>query len=37
VTAVPQAIAGAVWIAAEDIARRQHELPRGREISLYGS
>jgi len=37
VTAVPQAIPGAVWIAAEDIARRQQELPRGREIILYCS
>jgi membrane protein DedA with SNARE-associated domain len=37
VTATPQAIPGAVWIAAEDIARRQHELPRGREIILYCS
>ena len=37
VTATPQAIPGAVWIAAEDIARRQQELPRGREIILYCS
>jgi len=37
VIAVPQAIPGAVWIAAEDIARRQQELPRGREIILYCS
>jgi len=37
VTALPQAIPGAVWIAADDIARRQHELPRGREIILYCS
>jgi membrane protein DedA with SNARE-associated domain len=37
VNATPRAIPGAVWIAAEDIARRQHELPRGREIILYCS
>ncbi len=37
VTATPHTIPGAVWIAAEDIARRQHELPRGREIILYCS
>lgn len=37
VNATPHAIPGAVWIAAEDIARRQHELPRGREIILYCS
>jgi membrane protein DedA with SNARE-associated domain len=37
VTATPRAIPGAVWITAEDIARRQHELPRSREIILYCS
>jgi membrane protein DedA with SNARE-associated domain len=37
VNATPRAIPGAVWIAAEDIARRQHELPRDREIILYCS
>ncbi len=37
VDAVPYAIPGAIWIAAEDIGRRQGELPRGREIVLYCS
>ena len=37
VTAVPYAIPGAIWIAAEDIERRQRELPRDREIVLYCS
>jgi hypothetical protein len=33
--AVPYAIPGALWVAAEDIERRQSELPRDREIILY--
>lgn len=37
VTAVPYAIPGALWIAAEDIEQRQRELPRDREIVLYCS
>jgi membrane protein DedA with SNARE-associated domain len=37
VTALPHAIPGALWIAAEDIDRRQGELPRDREIVLYCS
>jgi len=37
VTAVPQAIPGALWIAAEEIEQRHHELPRDREIILYCS
>lgn len=37
VNAVPYAIPGAVWIAAEDIDQRQGELPRDREIILYCS
>jgi len=37
VTAVPHAIPGAVWIPAEDIDRRQDELPRDRDIVLYCS
>jgi membrane protein DedA with SNARE-associated domain len=37
VTAAPYAIPGAVWIAAEDIERRRHDLPRDREIILYCS
>jgi len=37
VTAAPYAIPGALWIAAEDIARRHGELPRGRELVLYCS
>jgi hypothetical protein len=35
VTAEPYGIPGAIWIAAEEIDRRQAELPRGREIVLY--
>jgi membrane protein DedA with SNARE-associated domain len=34
---VAVAIPGALWIAAEDIDRRQHELPRDRELILYCS
>ena len=37
VTAVPHAIPGAIWIAAEEIDRRKGELPRDREIVLYCS
>ena len=37
VTAVPYAIPGAIWIAAEDIEQREQELPRDREIVLYCS
>ena len=37
VTAVPYAIPGALWIAAEDIDRREGELPRDRDIVLYCS
>jgi len=37
VTAVPHAIPGAIWIAAEDIDRRRAELPRDRDIVLYCS
>jgi len=33
--AVSYAIPGALWVAAEDIERRQSELPRDREIILY--
>ncbi len=35
VEAVPYAIPGALRVAAEDIERRQSELPRDREIVLY--
>ena len=37
VNAAPYAIPGAMWIAAEDIERRRHDLPRDREIILYCS
>ena len=37
VDAVPYVIRGARWIAAEDIDRRQGELPRDRDIILYCS
>ena len=37
VRAVPYTVPGALWIAAEDIAQRRGELPRGREIVLYCS
>jgi membrane protein DedA with SNARE-associated domain len=37
VTAVPYAIPGAIWIAAEDIDRRHGEVPRGRELVVYCS
>jgi membrane protein DedA with SNARE-associated domain len=37
VTAEPRAIPGALWIPAEDISRREAELPRGREMILYCS
>jgi membrane protein DedA with SNARE-associated domain len=37
VNAAPYVIQGATWIAAEDIERRQGELPRDREIVLYCS
>ena len=37
VEAVPYGIPGALWIATEDIDRRQRELPRNREIVLYCS
>ena len=37
VHAAPYAIPGAVWIPAEDIARRSDELPKRREIVLYCS
>ena len=37
VNAVPFAIPGSVWIAAEDIDQRQGVLPRDREIILYCS
>jgi membrane protein DedA with SNARE-associated domain len=37
VTAEPHALPGALWIPAEDISRRQAELPRGRELVLYCS
>jgi membrane protein DedA with SNARE-associated domain len=37
VNAVPYAIPGAIWIAAEEIDRRYGELPRDREIVLYCS
>ena len=35
VNAAPYAIRGAIWIAAEEIDRRQNEVPRDREIVLY--
>lgn len=37
VEAIPYAIPGAMWIAAEEIDQRQRELPRDREIVLYCS
>jgi membrane protein DedA with SNARE-associated domain len=35
VSTEPYAVHGAIWIAAEEIDARQHELPRDREIVLY--
>ena len=35
VNAAPYAIRGAIWIAAEEIEQRHHEVPRDREIVLY--
>jgi membrane protein DedA with SNARE-associated domain len=37
VNAEPYAVPGALWIPAEEISRRQAELPRGRELVLYCS
>ncbi len=37
VNAVPYAIPGAMWIAAEEIDRRYAEVPRDRELVLYCS
>jgi membrane protein DedA with SNARE-associated domain len=37
VNAAPYTIPGAMWIAAEEIGRRHHEVPRDREIVLYCS
>ena len=37
VNTAPYAIPGALWIAAEEIGRRHHEVPRDREIVLYCS
>jgi membrane protein DedA with SNARE-associated domain len=37
VHAEPFAVPGALWIPAEDVSRRQTELPRGRELVLYCS
>jgi membrane protein DedA with SNARE-associated domain len=37
VSVAPYVIPGALWIAAEEIERRQRELPRDREIVLYCS
>jgi membrane protein DedA with SNARE-associated domain len=37
VNAEPHAVPGALWIPAEEISRRQAELPRGRELVLYCS
>jgi membrane protein DedA with SNARE-associated domain len=37
VTAVPRAIPGAIWVAAEEIEQRAGALPRDREIVLYCS
>jgi membrane protein DedA with SNARE-associated domain len=37
VNAEPRAVPGALWIPAEEISRRQAELPRGRELVLYCS
>jgi hypothetical protein len=37
VSAAPYVIPGALWIAAEEIERRERELPRDREIVLYCS
>ena len=37
VHAEPHAVPGALWIPAEDISRRQAELPRGCELVLYCS
>lgn len=35
VNTTPYVIPGAIWIAAEDIGRRHHEIPNDREIVLY--
>jgi hypothetical protein len=35
VNAAPYTIPGALWIAAEEMDRRGHEVPRDREIVLY--
>jgi membrane protein DedA with SNARE-associated domain len=35
VNAAPYRIPGAIWIPAEDIDRRDHEIPNDREIVLY--
>jgi membrane protein DedA with SNARE-associated domain len=35
VSTTPYSVRGAIWIAAEEIDERQHELPRDREIILY--
>jgi len=35
VAAEPYAIPGAIWIDAEEIDHRHHELPRNRELVLY--
>ncbi len=35
VNAAPYAIRGAIWIAAEEIDQRHHEVPRDREIVVY--
>jgi membrane protein DedA with SNARE-associated domain len=37
VHAEPYMVPGALWIPAEDISRRQAELPRGKELVLYCS
>jgi membrane protein DedA with SNARE-associated domain len=37
VNAEPYAVPGALWIPAEEISRRQAELPRGRDLVLYCS
>jgi membrane protein DedA with SNARE-associated domain len=37
VNTAPYAIRGAIWIDAEDIDQRHHEVPRDREIVLYCS
>jgi hypothetical protein len=37
VRAMPFGIRGAIWIAAEEIERRHREVPRDRDIVLYGT